>query len=231
MGNAIGRSPVGKPALLQRRIHLGSVVGRPGRSGVRPYGNAFYGGAFCSLARGSSSAQVPGKYRRVPDAGPERELKPIEMNNQTHPNRLLRSSLSLAMALAVWAPIPAHSAEHAAGGKMTSAKMMEQCQEMKDQKAKLKADIKSYDVQLTEQVAAMNRAPDDKKTALIAAVLTQMTEQRIAMGERQAKIEEEMMEHMSQHMGMGRKSMTKCPMMKGMKAKKGEHGKHHDDEK
>jgi len=111
---------------------------------------------------------------------------------------------------------------------MSEAKMMEQCQEMKEQKAKMKAEMKSYDAQLTEQIAAMNRAPEDKKTTLMAAIITQMAEQRVAMNERKAKMEDEMMGHMSQHMGMGKKSMAKCPMMKGMK---GEHIKHHEDQK
>lgn len=104
---------------------------------------------------------------------------------------------------------------------MTEAKMMEQCQEMKEQKAKMKADMKVHDAQLTERLTEMNRAPQDKKTDLMAAVVTHMVEQRIAMDARKAKMEEEMMKHMMQHMQMGKESMAKCPMMKGMKGMKG----------
>lgn len=152
------------------------------------------------------------------------------MKNQTHTNLLIRSSLALALALAIWSPTPARSAEAAEGEKVTEAKMMEQCQEMKAQKAKMKADMKVHDAQLTEQLTEMNRAPQDKKTDLMAAVVTHMVEQRIAMDARKAKMEEEMMQHMMQHMQMGKESMAKCPMMKGMDEKSGDAHKEHQQE-
>jgi hypothetical protein len=95
--------------------------------------------------------------------------------------------------------------------------MMERCQEMKDQKQKLKEDMKAQDAQLTEQLAEMNRAPKDKKVGLMATALTGMVQQRITMDARKAKMEDEMMQHMMQHMQMGKESMSQCPMMKGMK--------------
>jgi hypothetical protein len=106
--------------------------------------------------------------------------------------------------------------EPAKGETMTDAQMMARCQEMMDQKQKMKADMKAQDAQLTEQIAKMNRAEKDKKMDLMAAVLTNMEEQRIAMDARKAKMEEEMMKHMMQHMQMGKESMSQCPMMKGM---------------
>jgi hypothetical protein len=100
---------------------------------------------------------------------------------------------------------------------MTAATMMERCQKMKQQKQDMKDDIKAQDAQLTEQLANMNRAPEDQKTGIMAAVLTHMVEQRIAMDARKAQMEEAMMQHMMQHMQMGKESMSQCPMMKGMK--------------
>ena len=150
------------------------------------------------------------------------------MKNQTHTNLVFRSSLALALALAIWSPVPARSAESAVGEKMT-----EQCQEMKAQKEKLKSDMKAHDAQLTERLTEMNRAPQDKKTDLMAAVVTHMVEQRIAMDASKAKMEEEMMQHMMQHMQMGKESMAKCPMMKGMKGmdeKSGDAHKEHQQE-
>ncbi len=102
---------------------------------------------------------------------------------------------------------------------MTEATMTARCQEMKDQKQKLKADIEAQDAQLTEQIAEMNRAPKDEKMGLMAAALTHMEEQRIVMDARKAKMDDEMMQHMMQHMQMGKDSMPQCPMMKGMKDK------------
>ena len=115
---------------------------------------------------------------------------------------------------------------------MTEAKMMEQCQEMKEQKAKMKADMKAHDAQLTEKLAIMNRAPQDKKTDLMAAVVTHMVEHRIAMDARKAKMEEKMMQHMMQHMELGKESMSKCPMMKDKHDQAaGAHEKHHEEVK
>ena len=157
------------------------------------------------------------------------------MKKQTHTNLLIRSSVALALALAIWTPVQSQSAEPAEGKKMMEGKMMERCKAMKQQKQTMKEDMKAHDAQLTEHVAQMNSAPQDKKTDLMAAVVTQMVEQRIAMGARKARMEEEMMQHMMQHMQMGKESMAKCPMMKGMKGmdgkSAGDHKEHQAEQK
>lgn len=111
------------------------------------------------------------------------------------------------------------SPEPAKAAGMMDGKMMEGCQEMQTQKESMKADMMAQDAQLTEQLAKMNAAPEKKKLDLMAAALTQMVAQRIVMYARKAKMEEEMMMHMMQHMQMGKDSMSQCPMMKGMKEK------------
>ncbi len=98
---------------------------------------------------------------------------------------------------------------------MTKTAMMDHCQEMKEQKQKLAEDIKAQDAQLTEQLAGMNRAPDERKTGLMAVVVTNMAKQRMNMDARKTKMEDEMMHHMMEHMQMGKASMAECPMMKG----------------
>jgi len=100
---------------------------------------------------------------------------------------------------------------------MADTNMMQQCQAMKEQKAKMMADMKAQDAELTAQVATMNSAPENQKLALMSAIVTRMVEQRTAMDARKAKMEEAMMQHMMQHMQMGKESMSQCPMMKGMK--------------
>jgi len=138
------------------------------------------------------------------------------MKNQTNTHLAIRSTLALALALAILSPVQARSAAPAEGEMMMEGKMMERCQELMEQKQKMKEDAKAQDVELTEHVAKMNSAPEDKKMSLMAAVLTHMVEQRIAMDARKAKMEEEMMKHMMQHMQMGKESMSQCPMMKNM---------------
>jgi len=152
------------------------------------------------------------------------------MKIQTHTNILIRSSLALALTLAIWSPVQAQSAEPAEGKMMTEAKMMEQCQEMKEHKQKMKEDMKAQDAELTNQITKMNRAPKDKKINLMAAVITRMAEQRIAMDAKKAKMEEEMMQHMMQHMQLGKESMSKCSMMKDMDEKSGGAHKEHQEE-
>ncbi len=139
------------------------------------------------------------------------------MTHQRNSNRFIRSSLALAFALAIWSPVQSRSAEPAEGKTVTEDTMMDRCQEMKDQKEKVKEEMKAQDAELTEQVAKMNSAPEDKKMSLMAAVITRLVEQRIARDERKAKMEEQMMKHMMQNMQMGKDSMSQCPMMKGMK--------------
>ena len=144
------------------------------------------------------------------------------MKNQTNTKLVIRSSLALALALAIWSPVQGRSAEPAEGKLVTEAKMMERCQEMMEQKQKMREDMKAQDAELTEQLTRMNSAPEDKKMGLMAAILTHMVEQRIAMDARKAKMEEEMMKHMMQHMQIGKESISQCPMMKGMDEKSGD---------
>jgi hypothetical protein len=170
------------------------------------------------------------------------------MKQQLNTNLLIRSSLALALALAIWTPAQSQSAEPAEGKMMmgdkmmadstnaatpddmsqpppmTKAKMMAACQKMKEQKQKMKEDMMAQGAQLTEQIAKMNRAPADQKQDLMAAILTRMEAQKLTMDARKAKMEEAMMQHMMQHMQMGKDSMAQCPMMKDMKGMKGMKG-------
>jgi nitrogen fixation/metabolism regulation signal transduction histidine kinase len=163
------------------------------------------------------------------------------MKNQTNLNPVIRSSFVLALALAIWFPVQAQSAAPAEVKNMTEATMMERRQEMKEQKQKMMEDMNTQDTQLMEQLTEMNSAPKDKKIGLMAAVLTHMVEQRIAMDARKAKMDDEIMKHMMQHMQMGKESMAQCPMMKDMKGMKGmkdmddisvgDHKGQHDEQK
>ena len=150
-------------------------------------------------------------------------------------NLVVRSSVVLILAMALWCPGQTQSAEPAGGTVMMEGKMMTRCQEMKDQKKKMAQDVKAQDAELTEQVAKMNHAPEGQKVKSMAALITRMAEQRIAMDARKAKMDEDMMKHMMQHMEMGKDSMSQCPMMKGMKdmddKSSGDHKEHHGEEK
>jgi hypothetical protein len=143
------------------------------------------------------------------------------MRNHAKTSLVIGSSLVLALALPVSSRVQARPAAPAAGMQMTEAQMKDQCEDMMEQKKKMAADMKAQDAELTEHVAKMNRAPEDKKLDVLAAVVTHMLEQRIAKDARKAKMEDAMMAHMMQHMQMGKDSMAQCPMMKDMNDKKG----------
>ena len=147
------------------------------------------------------------------------------MNRHTHTNLVTRSSLALAVALSlglvIWSSAQAGPGDPADGTKMTDAKMMANCQEMKAEKEKMMAEMKAQDADLTAQVTKVNSAPDDKKLGLVAAVVTQIVEQHTAMTVRMEKMQGKMMQHMMAHMQMGKESMSQCSMMKGMKDMKG----------
>ncbi len=126
----------------------------------------------------------------------------------------IRTGLVMALTFASWSPLQAQKPPRAKG---MMAGMADQCQEMKRQKQKLRDDMQSQNARLTEEIAAMNRAPEAQKVQLMAAILTRMVEQRIVMDGRKASMEASMMQHMMQHMQMGKETMSECPMMKGMK--------------
>jgi len=151
------------------------------------------------------------------------------MKKATFTNLVIRSSLALTLAFAIWSPAPARSAEPAEGKSMMNGKMMERCQEMQEQHKKMVDDAKMEDAQLTLQLTELNRAPEDKKVGLMAALLTEMVEQRITRDARKAEIDASMIKHMGQHMQTGMESMSKCPMMKGMKGVDGSSGDAHKE--
>lgn len=158
------------------------------------------------------------------------------MKQKTTLTFAIRSSLLLAVAVAfaviLWSPVQAQEAEPAEGEMKMDGKMMESCKAMQAQKQAMMQDMKAQDAELTEHVAGMNSAPANTKVDLVAAVVTQMVEQRIAMDARMAKMQEEMMAHMMRLMQMDKESMMQCPMMKDMSDKSaGTHEGHHDKQK
>ena len=152
------------------------------------------------------------------------------MNTQLKSKLLACAGLvSLATTLAIGT---SRSLSAESGAKMMmDGKMTERCQEMMSQRHKLHDKMKAQDAQLSEEVAAMNSASDDKKLGLMAALVTHMVEQRSAMHTHMERVHGDMMTHMMRHMEMGRESLSQCPMMKGMRGMKRMGDKAADDHK
>lgn len=150
------------------------------------------------------------------------------MTNPKTMKRVLRSSLTLALALAIWSPVqaqnsaiatavaPASVAAPPAAKNAADAKMFAQCEDIMAQKQKMADDAKTQGIELSALVTKMNSAAAGKKVDEIAAVVTRMVEQRFANDAQKAKMDEEMKQHMTAHMKMGKESMGMCPMV-GMK--------------
>jgi hypothetical protein len=96
------------------------------------------------------------------------------------------------------------------GMQMMEGKMMESCQ-------KMMADISAQNKELTDLVASINSAPDDKKVPLLARAVTLLVEQRVAMDARRSKMADSMMKHVMWHMQMNREGMELCPLFMNMK--------------
>jgi hypothetical protein len=127
----------------------------------------------------------------------------------------LRFGFSVAVALVALAPFqPAFAAEPTVGKPMMDKGMMDRCQAMMERKQKIMSEMKAQDEALTEAVARMNAATGGEKSAQLAAIVTTLAGQRAARRTGMAKLQEEMMGHMMDHMQAGKESMMDCPMMK-----------------
>ena len=119
---------------------------------------------------------------------------------------LIRSGILLAMAFG--SPLQAQPGL-GAKGKMMDGKMMES--QMTERRQKMMADVKAQDETLKDLVAKMNSAPDDKKLALMASVVTLLVEQRLAMNERRSSMMDETFNHMMWHTRIGMENILHCP--------------------
>jgi hypothetical protein len=137
------------------------------------------------------------------------------MKTPTKTSFLIASGIAFAIALAVWTPLRAQSADPVDSVPMTSAQMVQHCKEMKAERQAFNDDVKAQDAQLTEQLSNLNSAPQDKKVDQMSVVLTLLVGQRVDMDVRRAKMQDDTMRHMMQHMEIGKGSLTQCPMCKG----------------
>ena len=138
------------------------------------------------------------------------------MKKQMITSLVLPLGLVLVLALAIGFSAQSQSTKPAEMNVKMEGKMMERCQAMMDDKAKMSAEMKAQDADLNAEAAAMNSAPENKQLGLLAALVTHMLQHRAEMNSRMEKMQADGMKHMMQHMEMGEASMSQCPMMKGM---------------
>jgi hypothetical protein len=144
--------------------------------------------------------------------------KRYNMKHQNNSNLVIRSSLALALAVAIWSPVQVRSAEPADGKMMMGGKMMSETntmprsQAMPEQREKMMSDMKEQDAQLAGQIAEMNRAAADKKLDMMADIVTRMAAQRADMNARMETMHEAMVKNTKTEQG----NTSSDPMMQGM---------------
>jgi alpha-D-ribose 1-methylphosphonate 5-triphosphate diphosphatase PhnM len=99
---------------------------------------------------------------------------------------------------------------------MATDHMMDRCRAMMDKLQQTQAALKNMDTELDKLVADMNSAPPDRKVNAMATVINTMVQQRKVMHERMMTAAQQMMQHAMEHTQMGKESVSRCPMMKGM---------------
>ena len=90
--------------------------------------------------------------------------------------------------------------------------MPQQCQAMMAKKNERMAKMQEADTQLQQKLATMNKAQGQAKVDAMAAILTQMVNQRAEMREQMMSMSDDGMKHMMGHMG-NQDAMKNCPMM------------------
>ena len=156
---------------------------------------------------------------------------------------LVLSGVMLATGL--FAQTQTHSHDHPAqpstpGGKQVPAKpgtmdekMMAHCMEMMQKHDQMQAEIKAQDARIDDLVTKMNTSTGGERVEAMAAVITELSAQRKVRQGKMAAMQADMMQHMMEHMQMGKQSMSMCPMMKGIQLPPGatptpeDHSKHH----
>ena len=157
------------------------------------------------------------------------------------------STLALAgvvLATGVFAQTQAHVHDRSAQNpalvsKQTSKaatmddKMMAQCKEMMQKKEQMQADFKEQDAKVDDLVTKMNTSTGADRVEAMAAVVTELSVQRKVRQEKMTAMQADLMQHMMEHMQMGKQSMSMCPMMNAMKmpatgsSQPDDHSKHH----
>ena len=137
--------------------------------------------------------------------------------------KTVATALIVGCVAVVMSAVPAFAAqkppvhEHPAAAAATPAAAMDpKCQGMMAEHEKMMADMTAADQRLDALVATMNTAADADRGLATAAVVTEMATAGRTMRDAKAKMDQDMMVHMMEHMQAGKDSMAGCPMMKPM---------------
>lgn len=124
-------------------------------------------------------------------------------------------SVASVLCFALLATIAgAMSAAEIAGEKnQTREAMDQQCQDLLRQQQKFAEDQKAENTEMHERALAINRAPEDKKMALMSGLLMRLVEQNAATAQRSEKLQKAMLAHLMKHVQLATPAMTPCLML------------------
>jgi len=145
------------------------------------------------------------------------------MKHQKNSNLVICFSLALALAVVVvlWLPAQFRSAAPVGGKMMSETHMIPRSEAMREQRAKMMAEMKAQDAQLAELIYEMNRAPADNKLDLITVIVTRMAAQRTDMNAQM----ETMHEAMVKNIQMDQNNITSNLMTQGIDTNSMDDGK------
>ncbi len=136
----------------------------------------------------------------------------MSISNQL--NRWVASGL-LVFGLAAWSsPLGRVYAAEPNKGKETP-KVAERCHHFRAMREKMLERMKANDAELQKMVAKMNKAPENKKVDMMAAIVTKMAEQRHKMLERMEAMNARMLQRYNRYQEMSKKGASAQPMLKG----------------
>lgn len=92
-------------------------------------------------------------------------------------------------------------------------KMTMDCDQMMAAHQKMLDEVKAMDSRLDDLTQKMNTATGQAKIDATAAVVSELVSQRKTMREHMESMQGKMMQHMGEHIAMG-KGLADCPMMK-----------------
>lgn len=120
-------------------------------------------------------------------------------------------ALSAIIAFALASPSETLAASPKEGAMMPPGQNAERYTAMKEHHEKMMTEMRDQDAELATQIAAIKKAPENKKMDLMVTLVSHMVEQRTTMHENMS----EMMENMREDMPMKNRAMSSIQIMEG----------------
>lgn len=136
------------------------------------------------------------------------------------PSRIAQMLVPIALAATLALAVAWYYPSHLKAGELPSPLdfpkgfITRGCEELKQQRDKLRSDTRLQGVAMTRELAKMNAASAEEYPRLLSLVVNQIAVQQSAMAERQAQLDDDMLEHVMKHIQLGGDSVAPCPLIR-----------------